>query len=127
MWLNPRTAWTWQRLWPLENAFWELAPRALAQPSAHEALAQAARTLLLAQSSDWQFIISTGEATDYADHRFHSHTSDLARLLDALGSGVATGALDEAGRIAAELRTRDDVFPDVLPSIAAALGMRVSA
>lgn len=126
MWLSPKTAWTWKRLWPLERAFWELAPRALAQPPAHEALAQAARTLLLAQSSDWQFIISTGEATDYADHRFHSHTADLARLLDALETGVATGALDEAGRIAAELRTRDDVFPDVLPAIAAALGARAS-
>ena len=124
MWLNPRTTWTWQRLWPLEGTFWDLAPRALAEPSAHEALAQAARTLLLAQSSDWQFIISTGEATDYADHRFHSHTSDLARLLDALGAGVATGSLEEATRIAAELRTRDDIFPDVLPSLAAALGMR---
>ena len=123
MWLNPRTTWTWERLWPLEDRFWDLAPRALAHPSSHEALAQATRTLLLAQSSDWQFIISTGEATDYADHRFHSHTSDLSRLLDALGAGVSTGSYEEATNFAAELRTRDDVFPDVLPSVAATLGM----
>jgi 1,4-alpha-glucan branching enzyme len=122
MWLNPRTRWTWARLWPLETLFWDLAPRLLAEPSAHEALAQAARTLLLLQSSDWQFIISTGEATDYADHRFHSHAVDLERILAALGSGLASGAFDAASNIAAELKTRDDVFPDILPSIAAALG-----
>ncbi|MGI9090032.1 MAG: 1,4-alpha-glucan branching protein domain-containing protein [Gemmatimonadaceae bacterium] len=124
MWLNQRTAWTWLRLWPLEDAFWDLAPHALAEPSAHVALAQAARELLLAQSSDWQFIISTGEATDYAEHRFHSHSADLTRLLDALRDGLATRSFDNATRIATELRTRDDIFPDVLPSIATALGMR---
>jgi len=112
------------RLWPLEDAFWDLAPHALAEPSAHVALAQAARELLLAQSSDWQFIISTGEATDYAEHRFHSHSADLTRLLDALRDGLATRSFDNATRIATELRTRDDIFPDVLPSIATALGMR---
>ncbi|MGI8547582.1 MAG: DUF1957 domain-containing protein, partial [Gemmatimonadaceae bacterium] len=102
----------------------DIAPRALAEPSAHVALAQAARELLLAQSSDWQFIISTGEATDYADHRFHSHTSDLTRLLGALRDGLATRSFDNATRIAEELRTRDDLFPDVLPSVAVALGLR---
>src|SRR5256885_5885057 len=30
MWLNDRTAWTWRRLWALEDAFWDLAPKALA-------------------------------------------------------------------------------------------------
>ncbi len=124
MWLNPRTAWTWQRLWPLEDDFWDLAPLALAQPGAHTAFAQAARELLLAQSSDWQFIISTGEATDYADHRFHSHTADLARLLEALRDGLHDGMLDTATSIAAELRARDDLFPEILPSIASALGQR---
>jgi 1,4-alpha-glucan branching enzyme len=122
MWLNPRTRWTWARLWPLESLFWELAPRLLAEPSSHEGLAQAARELLLLQSSDWQFIISTGEAADYADHRFHSHAADLERILESLGSGLTTGSFDSASNIAAELRARDDVFPDVLPSVAAALG-----
>ena len=122
MWLNPRTEWTWRRLWPLEQTFWEMAPRLLGEPSAHEALAQAARELLLLQGSDWQFIISTGEATDYADHRFHSHATDLGRMLESLGRGLASGSFEEASGVAAELRTRDDIFPDVLPSIAAALG-----
>src|SRR5207244_2596962 len=54
MWLNERTAWTWERLWRLEDAFWDVAPEALASAAARPVLAQAARELLLAQASDWQ-------------------------------------------------------------------------
>jgi 1,4-alpha-glucan branching enzyme len=121
MWMGPQTSYTWPRIWGLENAFWGLAGAALAEPGAHRALAQAARTLLLVQSSDWQFIISTGEVADYAQRRFHHHAADADRLLEALRRGLAGGGFDAANGIAAELRTRDDLFPDVLPSIAAAL------
>src|SRR2546427_445917 len=65
MWLNDQTAWTWERLWRLEDAFWDAAPAALASAAARPVLAQAARELLLAQASDWQFIISTGAVVDY--------------------------------------------------------------
>ena len=39
-------------------------------------LAQAARELLLAQASDWQFIISTGVVADYGERRFELHCQD---------------------------------------------------
>src|SRR5205823_1278104 len=48
MWLNEETVWTWHRLWPLENAFWDAAPAALAVAGARPILAQAARGLLVA-------------------------------------------------------------------------------
>jgi 1,4-alpha-glucan branching enzyme len=73
MWLNPGTRWTWERLWPLEERFWDVAPAALASDDTRSILAQAARELLLAQSSDWQFIISTGAAADYGERRFRAH------------------------------------------------------
>src|SRR5690606_15362229 len=53
MWLNDRTVWTWERLWALEAAFWDVAPSALADPERHAILAQGAREMLLAQASDW--------------------------------------------------------------------------
>ena len=81
MWLNDRTAWTWKRLWPLEERFWDAAPAALADPSAQPVLAQTARELLLAQASDWQFIISTGAAADYAERRLRGHCDDADALL----------------------------------------------
>jgi 1,4-alpha-glucan branching enzyme len=119
MWLNDQTAWTWKRLRPLEAAFWKAAPAALKQPAARPVLAQAARELLLAQSSDWQFIISTGAVVDYAERRFTLHCDDADRLIAALAQKES---LESGARIADELAKRDDVFPDVLAQVAEALG-----
>jgi 1,4-alpha-glucan branching enzyme len=124
MWLSDRTAWTWLRLWPLEEAFWDAAPAALADPAMHHVLAQAARSLLLAQSSDWQFIISTGAVVDYAERRFNGHCDDLERLTSAL-TDRSDARLAEANALAAELGRRDDLFPDVLPALHSAVeGLR---
>src|SRR6185436_12620318 len=35
MWLNPGTLWTWQRLWPLESRFWQVARKSLDIEAAH--------------------------------------------------------------------------------------------
>jgi 1,4-alpha-glucan branching enzyme len=121
MWLSEQTAWTWERLWPLEQSFWDVAPAALASPTARPVLAQAARELLLAQSSDWQFIISTGAAADYADQRFRQHCDDTEKLVAALSPGRES-ELESAGKLAEELYQRDHIFPNVLPAVAAALG-----
>jgi 1,4-alpha-glucan branching enzyme len=121
MWLSDRTAWTWERLWPLEQAFWDVARDALASPDARPILAQAAREMLLAQSSDWQFIISTGAAADYAEKRFNIHCDDADRLIAALRPG-REAELETAQRLAEELFRRDHLFPNVVPAIAAALG-----
>ncbi len=120
MWLSQQTAWTWERLWPLEARFWDAAPAALASEDTRFILAQAARELLLAQSSDWQFIISTGAAADYGERRFREHCSETEELVDALVDG-SPGARERGCRRAAELGERDALFPDVLPAIAAAL------
>jgi 1,4-alpha-glucan branching enzyme len=121
MWLSDRTAWTWERLWPLEQSFWDMAPGALSSPTARPVLAQAARELLLAQSSDWQFIISTGAAADYAERRFREHCADAEGLIAALALG-GTSDLEQAQRRAQELELRDQLFPNILPAVAAAMG-----
>ncbi len=93
----------------------------MASPAAQPVLAQAARELLLAQSSDWQFIISTGAAADYAERRFQQHCADAEGLIAALRPGGESG-LEQAQRRAEELERRDRLFPNVVPAIAAALG-----
>jgi 1,4-alpha-glucan branching enzyme len=118
-WLNPETEWTWARLWPAEERFWRVARTAITDSSLHPALAQAARELLLLQSSDWQFIISTGTATDYAIKRFTGHAAALDLLLDGI-EHQTSGVND----LAATLRVRDDVFPQVLDTVAAVLAAR---
>jgi 1,4-alpha-glucan branching enzyme len=119
MWLNSDTEWTWRRMWALENAFWDGADAALSHDSAHPILAQAARELLLAQASDWQFIISTGLVRDYGERRFALHCDAAEQLLGSLQNDVETGH-----RLAEELGQRDNLFPKVLDSVAVALGRR---
>jgi hypothetical protein len=100
---------------------WDVAPRALERPDLHDVLAQAARSVLLLQSSDWQFIMSTGEVEDYAIRRFNGHASDARQLLAALREALDGGEPAPALSLAHELRARDDIFPDIIPSIRAAL------
>jgi 1,4-alpha-glucan branching enzyme len=121
MWMGAQTRWTWPAIWEMEDAFWSLAPRAVSNPAAHPILAQVARSLLLLQSSDWQFIISTGEVDDYAIKRFNGHLNDCRQLLDVLGSAVNGERIEEGVQLAAVLQQRDDIFPDIIPSIETAL------
>jgi 1,4-alpha-glucan branching enzyme len=117
-WLNPETEWTWERLWPLEERFWNTVPSALARPEVATILEQAARELLLAQGSDWQFIVSTGAAGDYATTRFVGHCEALESLLPALEQ---PGLDPHPYRDRAEaLRQLDDPFPDLLGALTAA-------
>jgi 1,4-alpha-glucan branching enzyme len=117
MWLNDRTAWTWPRLRALEDTFWKAARAALASPGTRAVLGQAARELLLAQASDWQFMISTGAVPDYAERRFNLHCADAERLLAALTSGSP----GDGAALAAELERRDGLFPNVVETVAEVL------
>src|SRR5690606_34844416 len=119
MWLNGETAWTWPRLWAIEERFWRAAPAALAAEATRPVLAQAARAMLLAMGSDWQFIISTGAVTDYAVKRFTEHCDDAEGLLAALEGDASL--LPAAQASAAEQWRRDHVFPDVLDTVAQVL------
>jgi len=117
MWLGPDTKWTWERLWPLETTFWTRAREALGDPGKDRILAQAARELLLAQSSDWQFMISTGAVPDYAEKRFGLHCADLEALLPALSPGASEDTVARAREHAGALEERDPLFPGILDSV----------
>ena len=118
MWLNPETEWTWLRLWSLEERFWNAVPAAMPRWEARGVLEQAARELLLAQSSDWQFIISTGAAGDYATKRFVEHCEALESLLPFLEH--PTSDLTAGSALASALQVIDGPFPDLIGAIAAA-------
>ncbi len=72
------------------------------------ALNQAGRELLLAQASDWAFILRTGTATDYAHRRVHQHLGRFRRILRAVEQGEAP---DPAWLSAVELA--DNLFPNL--------------
>jgi 1,4-alpha-glucan branching enzyme len=71
------------------------------------ALDQAARELLLAQSSDWAFIMKTGTSVEYAVRRFKAHIHRFQRLVEM----VEHNRYDE--RYLSAVSTRDSLFPDM--------------
>src|SRR5262245_41849147 len=71
------------------------------------ALNRAARELLLAQSSDWAFIMKTGTMVDYAHERTRVHVSNFNHLYDSLRHND----LDEGWL--SEVERRHNLFPDV--------------
>ena len=85
-------------------------------------LAHAARQLLLAQSSDWQFMISTGAVPDYGEKRFNLHCDDAEILIRALEPEASEEAIAAAHKKAEDIGARDDLFPNILDSIEVVLG-----
>lgn len=119
-WLNPLTEWTWERLWPAEARFWTACRQSIDRAPDHRILAQAGRELLLAQSSDWQFIISSETAGDYATKRFNEHLDNLDRLTGALETGERDPALETA---LSTFETTNAVFPEIIPALRTALAL----
>jgi len=72
-------------------------------------LNQAARELLLLESSDWPFLVTTGQAKQYAVERFRSHLARFQQLADI----AETGFGPQARARAEELYELDKLFPGV--------------
>lgn len=108
VWLNADNAWIYRHLHRAEEHMIQLATT-FAVPSALEdrALTQAGRELLLAQASDWAFIISMKTTVPYAIKRTRLHLANFDRLYQAL----VNGALDE-GEVAA-LESRSPIFSEL--------------
>lgn len=107
-WLAESNAWVYRHL---HRAGERMVALARAHRDANglvaRALAQAARELMLAQSSDWTFIMRTGTTVSYATRRFEEHLLRFQTLCDQ----IEAGAIDET-RLR-EVEARDNLFPDV--------------
>jgi 1,4-alpha-glucan branching enzyme len=127
VWLDPSNAWIYPQLNTAVQKMIALAeqgsvtvvgqpPRLPNQPSAGEApalqitdrvLKQLARELLLAQSSDWAFLMKTGTAREYATQRIIDHLARFNRLHDQF----VTNNLD--GEFLRDCEWRDNIFRNV--------------
>jgi 1,4-alpha-glucan branching enzyme len=116
VWLNETTRWTWGPVHEAEAAFERLARAGVAaapEPLLERLLAQAGRSLLLLESSDWQFLITTFAARDYAELRLTGHADDFRRLAELATRRLDGGALSEADeQFLAACEQRDAIFPD---------------
>jgi len=112
IWLNDWNDWTWRHIYEAEKAMVETALRLGDREGlAREIVEQMARELLLLESSDWQFLISTWSARDYAEARVDRHYSNFKRLhsiADLALEGETVPGTDMA--FLQECRTTNSIF-----------------
>lgn len=109
-WNNAEVDWMWP---PLHEA--EERMTSLANKYQHDwdnetlriVLNQAARELLLAESSDWPFLVTTGQARNYAIERFSQHMERFRKLCDSLDKGSPDTSLAE------EFQHLDNLYEDI--------------
>jgi 1,4-alpha-glucan branching enzyme len=108
VWLDGTNDWIYRHLHKAAERMIALA-REVREPTPLErrALDQAARELLLAQSSDWAFIMKTGTMVEYAVRRTKEHLLRFTRLHDQ----VRAGRID-AGWLA-HVEEKDNLFPEI--------------
>jgi 1,4-alpha-glucan branching enzyme len=109
VWLDASNAWIYPHLQVAVERMSEAARRHTedASPLADRVLKQLARELLLAQSSDFAFLMKTGTAREYATKRITDHLVRFNRLHDQL---VTNGVDEEFLR---DCEWRDNLFRNV--------------
>jgi len=106
VWLSGENDWIYRHLHKAADRMTELAARFPETDGVkRRALNQAARELLLAQSSDWAFLMQQGTAQQYATTRTKHHLLRFTRLYEAL----CAGHVEE--QWLGEIEARDTIFP----------------
>lgn len=108
VWLNGTNDWIYLHLHEIVERMTDMAKRYVEEkdPLKVRVLNQMVRELLLAQSSDWAFIMTTRTSVDYAVNRTKTHIKRFLDLYDMLNSGnIDVGELQR-------LEYVDDIFPD---------------
>ncbi|QDU63660.1 1,4-alpha-glucan branching enzyme [Planctomycetes bacterium Pan216] len=108
VWLDHSNDWIYPHLHAMEAKMIDLArTHADATGPMRRALNQAARELMLAQSSDWAFIMSNGTATEYATQRTQTHVVSF----DYLAQQIEAARVDESWL--REIESRHNCFPTI--------------
>ncbi|MCX6966957.1 MAG: DUF1957 domain-containing protein [Verrucomicrobia bacterium] len=112
VWLDESNSWIYPHLHAAARRMTEVATEFAALPDeltplVERTLRQLARELLLAQSSDWAFLMKTGTAQSYASKRTKDHILRFTRLYDQIrGRNIDEKFLENC-------EWRDNIFPDV--------------
>jgi 1,4-alpha-glucan branching enzyme len=120
IWLNDWNKWTWRHIYQAEDKMCEVALKLHqgTEESLYRIACQLGRELLLLESSDWQFLISTWSARDYAEARVVKHWENFERLHRMFSLIESNGEAPDTDWHFLELCEEDDrVFADIKPSL----------
>lgn len=109
-WINETNDWIYPYLLQMEQQMEQLAAdlmRVEILPLQKRALNQAARTLLLAQASDWPFLLKAGRSEAFAKQVM----KDYFARFNYLHETIRKNAIDE--RYLTALETMDNIFPEI--------------
>jgi len=120
VWMNPETAWTYTQLYPAELYLRDVCTAGKWRESelGTRVVQQMCRELLLLESSDWQFLITTGAARDYAELRFVTHYdqfNELKQMWEAISANELLNE-EQQTRLAA-IEERDSIFREIEPDM----------
>jgi 1,4-alpha-glucan branching enzyme len=108
VWLESSNDWIYRHLHVAADRMVELANLGGGGDALKErALKQAAREILLAQSSDWAFIMKTGTAVHYAVMRTKEHLGRFTKLYEDIKQGSID--IDWLN----DVESKDNVFPEI--------------
>ncbi|WP_456367762.1 1,4-alpha-glucan branching protein domain-containing protein [Thermococcus sp.] len=112
-WWNRETEWTWGEIYRAEERMVAIASRFYGKSELGDrAIEQLARELLILEGSDWQFLITTGQAREYAERRIMVHAMDFHRLANEIVNYMRSGKLNV--KLLEELEERDNPFRPVI-------------
>jgi len=95
-WWNPEVEWMWGHIYKAEDRMVALVSKYLRKDSfGDRVLEQLGRELLLIESSDWPFLITTGQAKEYGRRRLLEHANAFHRLANALEEYFKSGEFRE--------------------------------
>ena len=108
VWLDPSNSWIYRHLKKASERMAELSEQhQKAEGLLARALNQALRELLIAQASDWPFMMKMGSSSQFAEAKFREHISNFVTLC----GDIHRGTVREAA--VASLEKKTCIFRDI--------------
>lgn len=109
VWLNPANDWLYPHYHEAESCLiHQVSAHPQPTPSEERILSQMIRELLLAQSSDWAFMLNAGTTVEYAKYRVLGHLHNFSRLHLMLSAGE-----NQTEELDAMERNTSGLFPGI--------------
>jgi 1,4-alpha-glucan branching enzyme len=107
-WIHPSNHWIYRHLNKAAKLHSENCRKHMhARGILRRALNQSSRELLLAQASDWAFMMKTGNSSEFAQIKFREHLGNFF----ALHEEIVSGQIDRRGLL--RLERKNNVFRDI--------------